>query len=76
MTKTLTRQQLKQALRKFYGNGRNLTYAYQTVDMSVEKNWTGLHNVCPCSSGGYFSFTYIGDKKFECKSTFPELLRV
>lgn len=72
---TITKQQLKQSLRKFYGNSRNLTYAYQTVDAAVEKNWLNLSNVCPAVDGGYFSFKYVGDKKFECTTTFPELLK-
>lgn len=71
----ITKQQLKQALRKFYGNSRNLQYAYQTVDVAVEKNWTNLSNVCPDASGGYFSFKYVGDKKFECNTSFSELLK-
>jgi hypothetical protein len=75
-TKTLNRQQLKQALRKFYGNGRNLNYAYQTVDAAVDKNWTGVNNLCMTTEGGYFSFTYQGNKEFKCSTTYPELLRV
>ena len=74
-TKTLNRQQLKRALRMFYGNTRNLKYAYETVDASVSNNWEGVHHVCP-STDGYFSFTYKGNKQFKCSTTYSELLRV
>lgn len=75
ITKNLTVQETKRALRKFYGSQKkSLEYTYQTVDAAVRNDWVNVSNFCPCSSGGYFAFKYKGNKVFECSTTFPELL--
>ena len=74
-TKNLTTQQLKRALRMFYGSQKkSLEYTYMTVNAAVQHNWTNVNNFCPSSDGGYFSFKYKGNKVFECSTTYPELL--
>ena len=79
--KVLTTRQLKVAMMRFYGLQENLRYVLDTIDSCVSHNWLRMSNVCPEGRNGQiedigFTFEYIGDDLFKCKSKHPELLNI
>jgi hypothetical protein len=80
-TKILDRNQTRSAIKRFYGNDtESKQIVLDTIEYAITNNLTKVNNFSPCMRGedlyGYFSFTYIGGKRFKCTTTFPELLEV
>jgi hypothetical protein len=80
-TKILNRNQTRSAIKRFYGNDTEAKQiVLDTIECAITNNLTNVNNFSPCMKGedlyGYFSFTYIGRKRFNCSTTFPELLEV
>lgn len=77
--KNLTTDQLKVAMAKFYGFNQSLKYVLDTINSCVKHNWTRMQNVCPEGKNGVmtdigFTFEYIGNNIFACRTKYKELL--
>jgi hypothetical protein len=76
-TKIMDRNQTRKAIKLYYvSNAENRAYVLNFIDECIKLNLEGVNNVCMNIDGGHFNFTYIGRKRFNCSTTFPELLEV
>ena len=76
-SKIMDRNQTRKAIKLYYSNNaENRAYVLAQIDECINRNLVGINNLGMNSDGGHFSFTYIGRKRFNCSTTFPELLEV
>lgn len=75
-TKIMDRNQTRKAIKLYYANAENKAYVLHLIDECISKDLVSIRNVGMNIDGGHFSFTYIGRKRFNCSTTFPELLEV
>lgn len=76
VSKIMDRNQTRKAIKLYYANAENRAYVLHLIDECISENLVGINNLGMNSDGGHFSFTYIGRKRFNCSTTFPELLEV